>query len=257
MRARGKLVPLHSVLFRNMPGGPAPKCSILQDVSLGMQQDSRSKACCWTSATRGTRLLTGWLQDYYCHADKGYAGTGHVPAGQRNAIHESKPHQSHRDIHTAISGISPASCRGVQGQQPGEQGQWERGRKQQPQWLSLLDHKPGQITAQYLRYGGGDKEQCNFCEFQWPTSRRLGSMANEISERRDCDFAAPIWPRIAEPGSMPNAASNFCSALGAFNFFLFFAWLALPCGPNVAPFWGPIFPPKTRNPRSTTIFTRF
>jgi len=27
-------------------GGPAPKCTILQDVSFGMQQDSPSKACC-------------------------------------------------------------------------------------------------------------------------------------------------------------------------------------------------------------------
>ena len=47
----------------------------------------------------------------------------HIPARQRNAINNAQPDQGHGDIHAAIRGIGSSGGGGVQGQQPGEQGQ--------------------------------------------------------------------------------------------------------------------------------------
>jgi hypothetical protein len=105
---------------------------------------------------RGLSISGGWLQRDDRHPDECYRGASDIPARQRDPIHQMEPRQGDGDIHTPVSGVgAPRSVR-VEGEQPGEQPQGDRGRQQQPRGFPLLDEQPGQVAADDL----GHRRDC-------------------------------------------------------------------------------------------------
>jgi len=88
------------------------------------------------------------------HAEQGQAHAQAVGPGRADAVHQPQPGQRDADVDAAVGRVDASAGLRVQGQQPDEDGQAERGRQQQPGAAALLEPEPGQVAADDLRQRG-------------------------------------------------------------------------------------------------------
>lgn len=101
----------------------------------------------------GTSGAAGRQQDHR-HAEQGEGHAQAIGPGRADAVHQPQPGQRDAHIDAAVGRVdAPAGLR-MQGQQPNEGGEAERGRQQQPGAAALLEPEPGQVAADDLRQRG-------------------------------------------------------------------------------------------------------